>query len=194
MALRSDAKQKATLTALRLFRAQGYAATPLSQIFSESGTPRGSFYYHFPDGKLSLAREVIEVTRLAGLDMIGQAGRRGADVRAFTENLVAGFGHDLNSPGGVEGCPIALLGAELSRVSDDVAGRVRSAFDDWAGAIATELAGKGADDPGSRSAGQFTVAVLEGAVLVALARKSPDAYRAACEPLPGIIAALVARP
>lgn len=48
-------------TALRLFLAQGYEATPISQILDEAGMARGALYHHFPDGKRELFAEVVEL-------------------------------------------------------------------------------------------------------------------------------------
>ncbi|MGL1418954.1 TetR family transcriptional regulator, partial [Vibrio parahaemolyticus] len=56
-----DARTRALETAERLFRTQGFAATGLTQILDESGSPKGSFYFHFPDGKQQLAREVLDI-------------------------------------------------------------------------------------------------------------------------------------
>lgn len=47
-------------TALRLFVAQGYEATPISQILDEADMARGALYHHFPDGKRELFAEVVE--------------------------------------------------------------------------------------------------------------------------------------
>ena len=51
----SDAREMAIQIAERLFAEQGYAATGLTQIIEESGSPKGSFYFHFPGGKRQLA-------------------------------------------------------------------------------------------------------------------------------------------
>jgi AcrR family transcriptional regulator len=47
-------------TALRLFLAQGYEATSVSEILDEAGMARGALYHHFPDGKRELFAEVVE--------------------------------------------------------------------------------------------------------------------------------------
>lgn len=48
-------------TALRLFVAQGYEATSVSQILEAAGMARGALYHHFPEGKRELFGEVVEV-------------------------------------------------------------------------------------------------------------------------------------
>nr|WGD98073.1 TetR/AcrR family transcriptional regulator [Bacillus safensis] len=47
-------KDKIIQTAALLLRKQGYHATGLNQIIRESGTPKGSLYYYFPNGKEEL--------------------------------------------------------------------------------------------------------------------------------------------
>ena len=49
--------------AARLFQSQGYSATTMSQVLQESGAPKGSLYYYFPQGKEQLAIEAIGLIR-----------------------------------------------------------------------------------------------------------------------------------
>jgi tetratricopeptide (TPR) repeat protein len=65
MPRKTDARDRAIATAERLFRIQGYTATGLNQIIEESGSPKGSFYFHFPRGKAQLAEEAIDHYRKA---------------------------------------------------------------------------------------------------------------------------------
>jgi len=49
-------------TACQLIEMQGYHATGINQILQESGAPKGSLYYYFPNGKEGLAIQAIEHT------------------------------------------------------------------------------------------------------------------------------------
>lgn len=50
-------------TASELFQRQGYHGTGLNQIIEESGAPKGSLYYHFPNGKEEIAVEAIRLMK-----------------------------------------------------------------------------------------------------------------------------------
>lgn len=42
-----------------LFAKKGYSATGVQELLRESGAPRGSFYFHYPNGKAQLATEAM---------------------------------------------------------------------------------------------------------------------------------------
>lgn len=46
--------------AFQLIEQQGYHGTGINRIIKESGTPKGSLYYYFPDGKEQLVAEAVE--------------------------------------------------------------------------------------------------------------------------------------
>lgn len=56
-------RDKLIRTASKLFRQKGYSGVGLSEILREAGLPKGSLYYHFPNGKQELAEAA---TRWAG--------------------------------------------------------------------------------------------------------------------------------
>lgn len=81
-----QSRAKLIATALRLFVAQGYEATPVSQILDEAGMARGALYHHFPDGKKDLFGEVVEV---ADHDFHEGLDRIVAEVESPVERIVA---------------------------------------------------------------------------------------------------------
>ena len=75
MSADGGARQRIIDTASRLFQEQGYRATGLNQILRESGAPKGSLYYYFPDGKEDLAVHAVR----AAADAIRETVSRGLD-------------------------------------------------------------------------------------------------------------------
>ena len=54
-----DTRTRIKAAAAALFRRDGYAATGLKRIATESAAPFGSIYHFFPGGKEQLAEDVI---------------------------------------------------------------------------------------------------------------------------------------
>ena len=52
------AKEKIMEVAIKMFKNKGYSNTYVNKIASEAGVSIGTLYYHFPQGKLSIFREM----------------------------------------------------------------------------------------------------------------------------------------
>ena len=59
MVHKNDTRQNIITAASHLFQMRGYHGTGLNDIVKESGAPKGSLYYHFPQGKEQIALEAI---------------------------------------------------------------------------------------------------------------------------------------
>jgi AcrR family transcriptional regulator len=111
----TDAREKALLTAERLFRIQGYTATGLTQILEESGAPKGSFYFHFPGGKEQMAREVLHAYGARAEAAIRTLARRhDGEPGAFVLALCRALAHELEASGWAMGCAAQNLANELA--------------------------------------------------------------------------------
>ena len=80
-------------TMANLLRSQGYAATGLKEVLVQSGAPKGSLYFHFPDGKEQLAAEAVRLSgeRVAAAieRMVVALDDPAEVVRALTRGLAA---------------------------------------------------------------------------------------------------------
>ena len=172
-----DSRERAIETAASLFAGQGFVATGLTQVISESGTPKGSFYFNFPGGKEELG---VEALRRAGLRLSEAITilSRGADspigfLRALVDALAAG----LEASNYAQGCPIATVALETANSSESMRQAARSQFEDWEKAISAGLAGS---DPPSKHdlvVASEVLMLLEGALLMAKVRRETDPVR-----------------
>jgi len=105
-------KDKIIQTAALLLRKQGYHATGLNQIIRESGTPKGSLYYYFPNGKEELAIAAVEYISQRVINQIEASFAYSDDpyvaVDHFLTNIIRGFMEQESE----RGIPIVLLAAE----------------------------------------------------------------------------------
>jgi len=165
----SDARQRAVATTARLLQEQGYAATGVAQILEESGAPKGSFYFHFPDGKEQLAAEAL---RLAGAE-IEQGLRQLAAAAASPAELVTRFvdrqARALAASGYRRGCPIATVALEMADESPAIRVACREIFDGWiavlAEAFTPQLGGR------AREYAEELFMAVEGALLLSRVRR-----------------------
>ncbi len=56
-----EAPDRMIASAVRLLAVHGFQATTFSSVLKDSGAPRGSIYYHFPEGKDQLIAAAIDL-------------------------------------------------------------------------------------------------------------------------------------
>jgi TetR/AcrR family transcriptional repressor of lmrAB and yxaGH operons len=159
-------------TMAELLESQGYHGTGLSQIVKESGAPRGSLYYYFPDGKEELAAEAL---MLRAGTMATQSRRMLAlsedpvqAIGAFFDGLIAYF----ESAHYCGGAPLAAVALETSGSSE----RLRQACSDAYALLKEpfrEALLKGGYAPGrAETLSTLINATIEGGVVLARAERS----------------------
>ena len=109
----SDSKERMLEAAISLMRGSGLSGAGINEIVRESGAPKGSVYYFFPDGKLSLASEALTIyaQRVGSfLDAALSSRKRPEDkVRA----LFAAFAKRVRESGYLKSCPVGTVSLDL---------------------------------------------------------------------------------
>lgn len=160
-----------------LMEAQGFHATGLSEIIRESGAPRGSLYYYFPDGKEGLAAEAIARTgeglagrisaNLAGAPAIGPA------LAAFTAQIAAAVERSGFRAGG----PLTAVAMETATSSERLNEACREAYARLQGAFAASLVAAGYGPARAEELAEFITASIEGGIILARTYHSGDPLR-----------------
>lgn len=173
MPRRADGKQRMIKAMGRLMQRQGFHATGLNQVVAESGTPKGSLYFHFPGGKEQLAAEAIQGSgeRLQAMFEAALTGASSAEeaVRGLARGMAAGLARSSYA----DGCPIATVALEASATSDAIRAASQAAFSSWEAAIVARLKELGWPEDEARSFSVVVLAALEGGLL--LSRAARDA-------------------
>jgi TetR/AcrR family transcriptional regulator, lmrAB and yxaGH operons repressor len=166
----SQSRRKMIQSAAVLMQQHGVEATSFRQVLEHSGAPRGSIYFHFPDGKAQL---VTEATRYAG-EFIA-AGLVTAleqdDLATALDTFVATWRSILEQSDFAAGCPVVAAALEGARMADavDVAG---AAFTSWERQISDVLERRGVDPDRAASLATISIAAIEGAVVLGRAQRS----------------------
>jgi TetR/AcrR family transcriptional repressor of lmrAB and yxaGH operons len=159
-------------TAVRLLRRQGFAATGLAQIRSESGATTGSLYHHFPDGKEELAVAAIDAAAAEVTTALRAILDRSDDVPAavgrWTRALASTLAADPR-----DGCPVAPVALESIHGSPRLREASARAFESWRRLLSDRLRRDGWSTVEADRDATAVLALIEGALL--LARTSGDA-------------------
>jgi len=167
MAKASDSKEKTVAAAAKLFCRQGYHGTALHDILAASGAPRGSLYFHFPDGKEQIGVAAIGLGAQAVRDFIVAAASGADSAETFAASLARGMAANLEASGFREGCPIAPTALETATQSKALGAAARKAFQAWEQEIARALSGFGVPANAAAPLATAVLSQLEGALLLA---------------------------
>jgi TetR/AcrR family transcriptional repressor of lmrAB and yxaGH operons len=162
----------------RLLRRQGYAATGLAQIVSESGTSVGSLYHHFPGGKEGLAVAAIDEQGAAIAALLARLLDREADVATLVVRWLEAMGGMLAADV-YDGCPIAPSAVESIAASPPLRAAAARAFGSWQELLAARLRGDGWAAAAAESDASAVLSLLEGALMLARTLGDPAPLQAA---------------
>src|SRR6202789_2325937 len=74
---RGDTRTRMLISAAEVMRERGAAGVTIDEVLTRSGAPRGSVYYHFPDGRAQILREALQFSGDSITATIDAAATRG---------------------------------------------------------------------------------------------------------------------
>ena len=189
MSDKPDSKEKTIIAAAKLLRRQGYNGTALSDILAAAGSPRGSLYFHFPNGKEEIA--VAALTRAANSvrQAIAGAAKASKSADEFLIRIARGMAADLERSDFKEGCPIAPTALEISGASETLTAAIGAAFQSWEQEIAAGLLSFRFDAKGAKLLATAVLSQLEGALLLARTYRRLEPMQRAEEPIRALVQA-----
>jgi len=165
-------RQQIVETTSRLLEAQGYHGTGLNQIIRESGAPRGSLYYYFPDGKEELAAAAIAEQGATMRDFTAAMLSEAADPVAAVDRVLAGLIEHLSASRYCGGAPLAAVALETAANNSRLRATCATAYTELIAVFETKLTAGGF--PAARAArlAAVIVAGIEGAVILSRTQQS----------------------
>jgi AcrR family transcriptional regulator len=178
----------------KLMQTQGFHGTGLSQILAEAEAPRGSLYFHFPGGKEQLAVEALQQSS----DWVGRAlaaafDRAGGDVRAGLRAFAAAFAEQLEQSAFAEGCPVATVALETSILPPAIRRVCEESYASWHGVVRSRLVAAGATPARADKLATLYLAAIEGALVLAKARRDAEPLRLVAQQLEPLLADALSR-
>lgn len=159
-------------TTCELMEMQGYHATGLNQILAESGAPKGSLYYYFPEGKVELGLEAIaSSSRMIEGRIRSVMAEHDDPVTAVTTFITILAGHIENS-GYRAGGPITAIALEAASTNEQLREACHLAYQSWQEAFAQKLREGDFSEARARRLSVLIIAALEGAIILSRSQQS----------------------
>lgn len=172
MAGKARHRQPIIDAAVRLFRQQGYAATGLNELVVASGSPKGSMYHYFPEGKPSIATAAVEEAGRRVVETLEELAVKcpttGALLRAHAA-LLAGW---MEKSGFRDGCPMTTVLLELTPANVAVTEAGRRAFAARQEVLATKLRADGISAAEADRLAMLCTNALQGSLVLARVERS----------------------
>ena len=158
-------------TTCQLMETQGYHATGLNQILEESGAPKGSLYYYFPDGKEELAIEAIERSSRQIEMRIRQVMAAVDDPAGAVDTFLLTLAEYVQASEFRQGGPITAIALEAASTNDNLRATCRAAYDLWQKAFEDKLRPEYGEVRAKRLAA-LIIAAIEGAIILCRCQRS----------------------
>jgi TetR/AcrR family transcriptional repressor of lmrAB and yxaGH operons len=160
--------------AAKLFRKHGYNGTGLSQIIKESGTPKGSLYFHFPDGKVELTTAALLEAGREFSSTLRELMSPEMEPAEAIEVACSALAKELVDSDFEHGCPIATVALEASSHSEPIRLACAEHFQDWQELIESMLTRRAVPEDQAREVAVTALATIEGALLLSRVRRSVE--------------------
>lgn len=189
MAPRTDVRARMVAAGEDLLSQRGYGVTMLD-VIERADAPRGSIYYHFPNGKTELAIEVAHKVRREIEEYVGRTSTKISDPAAFLQKLLDNHRKRLVNSGYELGCPLMGVVASGEPESPELEQAVAAAFATWIGSIASALATKGFTTAQADQLATLFVTGVEGCIVLSRARGNPQPFVDFAKTIPVLVAGI----
>lgn len=192
MAKVSSAREDMLHAAGELFRARGYEGVGVAEILEKSGAPRGSLYFHFPNGKEQIGAEVVERLGRDVARRLRELNESGVDIATFVERVFKTTAKESKERGYKASCPMAAIAADFGGENHRLSAAIKEAFTSWEREIADAARARGMSARNADAFASALVAAMEGAFVVSKAQTSSAAHINVSHALKAFAAALMA--
>ena len=155
-----------------LLEQQGYHATGLNQIVQESGAPKGSLYYYFPQGKEELTAEAIERSAREFEGIIQSELARYDEPGEALYRFLLSMAEHVEAAGCRGGAPIATVALETAGRSERLTTACQAAYGRYQAAFAARMTEAGIDSARAAQLATLIVAAIEGGIILSRTQRN----------------------
>jgi AcrR family transcriptional regulator len=172
-------RERMVYAAAQHLRRTGVSGTGLRQVVTDAEAPRGSLQHYFPGGKDQLVAEALDwagTWAAARVDEHVTRMRRPTPSRLFTA-VVDDWAADLEARDFARGCPVAAAVVDCADTNETVRRAADTALETWRRPLTEALVGMGRPRRRADALSTLMLCALEGAILLARARRDTAPLR-----------------
>ena len=172
---RGTTRSKMLVSAAEVLRECGAAGVTIDEVLARSGAPRGSVYYHFPEGRSQILTEALRYAGDAITATIDGAVERGA--KALLRDFVEYWQRQLAASDFTAGCPVVAAAIGSAPDEPQLSAEAGQILEHWRTALSRAFLTDGFDQTDAASLAVMSIAALEGAVVLCRSTRSTEPLR-----------------
>lgn len=173
------------IAAAQMLRERGAAGITIDEVLARSGAPRGSVYYHFPEGRNQIISEALRYAGEAITEVIDEAASKGG--MYLVHQFVVFWEGLLLESDFAAGCPVVAAAIGSAAQEPQLTTVAGSIFGHWGEALTRAFVSDGFDESGAASLAITCIAALEGAVVLCRSTHTVDPLRDVAQQLEFLI-------
>ncbi|WP_063735300.1 TetR/AcrR family transcriptional regulator [Streptomyces sp. RTd22] len=168
---------------LELIQLHGYSGTGLNTVVEHSGAPKGSLYFHYPQGKEALGEKAVELAAEQFGSLVADSALDAAPPGEVVRRVIDTLAGMLTESDFRLGCPVSVVTLEMGAQSERLRDACANAFESWIGPVTEYLVAHGRPRTDARAKATALVSMVEGALIVSRAQRSTEPLRCAAQAL-----------
>lgn len=182
MALKGNlTKARLAESMLQLIQTSGYSGTGLNAVIEHAAAPKGSIYFHFPDGKEGLGIAAVELAAKQFETLIAEAATSAGSAAEAARVAIEALATIVSESNFRLGCPVSVVTLEMGAESERLRQACAAAFEAWIAPTSALLEASGVEAKEARSLATVVVSTIEGAVIVSRAMQSTQPLLSAAD-------------
>jgi TetR/AcrR family transcriptional regulator, lmrAB and yxaGH operons repressor len=187
MIVMSTAREQILQTTCTLLEKQGYHGTGLNEIVKESGAPKGSLYYYFPDGKEQITSEAVLDSSRATSERIRVNLQNSDNAAKAIHDFILLIAENVEHSGFAAGSPLTAVAMETATKSERINLACRESYSMLQVAFKEKLIASGYTKTKADELATFIVASIEGGIILSRTYHTADPLRLVAKQLKVLI-------
>lgn len=184
---RGGTREKMLASAAEVMRERGAAGVTIDAVLARSGAPRGSVYYHFPDGRNQILTEALRYSGDSITAVIDAAAERGA--RVLLSEFVDFWERLLRDGGFNAGCPVVAAAIGSDDADPQLSVEASAILGSWCTSLTRAFINDGFGEADAASLAVTSIAALEGAIVLSRSTQTAEPLHQVGEQLEFLIKA-----